>query len=73
MDAQWFGDCRCHIQDKFEIKVGIYKKWQMYNVEIEVEFHINLSVDIETLALLDVFEYVDMLLYLAMEEMGGLL
>ena len=45
----------------------------MYNVEIEVEFHINLSVDIETLALLDVFEYVDMLLYLAMEEMGGLL
>ena len=45
----------------------------MYNVAVEVEFHINFSVDSETLALLDVFECVDMLLYLAMEEMGGLL
>ena len=73
MDARWFGDCRCHMQDNFEIEAGTYKKMTMYNVAVEVEFHINWSVDSETFAFLDVFECVDVLLYLAMEEMGGLL
>ena len=26
MDARWFGDCRCHMQDNFEIEAGTYKK-----------------------------------------------